>query len=567
MTQNLKKIAPNFPASSKEHEMIAPEPVNIGRIVSVSGAQAIVLLDRAISHNLQKRDVRVQIGALVKVATPTTSVLGIISAVSSPTPSLDDEGGEIGLVELNLAGELVLDPITRRLVFRRGVAHLPSLGDAVMFADRSDLTRVYAHLASDSIKVGSLYQDSAVPACLLIDELLSKHFIVVGTTGCGKSTALTCILQRVLEEHHYAHMLVLDVHNEYPEAFGELAENIDPGNLNLPIWLLNFQELTEALTSADASRDAETEILSDGVVYAKRRFSDSSSARSAVLSRRGMEFSGITVDTPTPYRLSDVVAFIDEQLGKLDRTRSTVPYRRLKTRIETLVSDQRYSFMFGSLTVQDTMTETLGQLFRVPQNGKPITVINLSSVPSEILDVVISVIARLAFDLAVWSKGGLPMLLVCEEAHRYAPASKTDKFAPTRQALARIAKEGRKYGLSLALVTQRPSELDPTVLSQCSTTIAMRLSTEKDQVVMRANTHDGALDLLDFLPLLGDREAIVFGQGVAMPMRIRFDDMAPADKPRTHSLGFSESWKSPNMTVEQLETIVARWRVSGRERG
>lgn len=566
MTTNPEKAPASFPATSRGPATSAEIPVNIGRIVSVSGAQAIAVLDPSMTQPSKKRDSRIQIGALVKIATPTTSVLGIISAVSSPTPSVDGEGGEIGLVELNLAGELVLDGATRRLVFRRGVAHLPSLGDHVMFADRNDLTRVYARPHGASIKVGSLYQDSAVPARLLIDELFSKHFIVVGTTGCGKSTALTCILRRVLEEHHYAHMVVLDVHNEYPEAFGELAENIDPENLNLPIWLLNFQELTEALTSSDASREAETEILSDGVVYAKRRFSDVSSARASSLTRRVGDFSGITVDTPTPYRLSDVVSYIDEQLGKLDRTRSTVPYRRLKTRIETLVSDQRYSFMFGSLTVQDTMTEALGRLFRVPHDGKPITVINLSSVPSEILDVVISVIARLAFDLAVWSKGGLPMLLVCEEAHRYAPASEEDKFAPTRQALSRIAKEGRKYGLSLALVTQRPSELDPTVLSQCSTAIAMRLSTEKDQAVMRANTHDGALDLLDFLPLLGDREAIAFGQGVAMPMRIRFDDMDPDTRPTTHSLGFSESWKVPNMTLEELEAIVARWRLSGRER-
>ncbi|MDO8288259.1 MAG: DUF87 domain-containing protein [Parvibaculum sp.] len=551
---------------SERRGLAAAEPTRIGHIVSVSGAQAVVVLERPVGVMSQSRDTRIQIGALVKITTPATSVVGIITAVSSPTPSFESDAADIGLVEVNLAGELVVDPVTKRLAFRRGVACLPSLGDPVLFADRHDLTRVYSQPNVASIKVGSLYQDAAVPARLLVDDLLSKHFIVVGTTGCGKSTALTCILQRVLEEHHYAHMLVLDVHNEYPEAFGDKAETIDPVNLNLPIWLLNFQELTEALTSKDSSRDAEAEILSDGVVYAKRRFLDASTVRGTTLARRTSESNGITVDTPTPYRLSDVVSFIDEQVGKLDRARTTVPYRRLKTRIETLVSDQRYSFMFGSLTIQDTMTETLGRLFRVPHDGKPITVINLSTVPAEILDVVISVIARLAFDLAVWSKGGLPMLLVCEEAHRYAPAGDLDKFAPTRQALSRIAKEGRKYGVSLALVTQRPSELDPTVLSQCSTAIAMRLSTERDQAVMRANTHDGALDLLGFLPLLGDREAIIFGQGVAMPMRIRFDDIADDAKPQTHSLGFSESWKMPNMDMEQLEAIVARWRLSGRDR-
>jgi hypothetical protein len=223
--------------------------------------------------------------------------------------------------------------------------------------------------------------------------------------------------------------------------------------------------------------------------------------------------------------------------------------------------------MFGSLTVQDTMSEILAQLFRVPSDGKPITVIDLSIVPAEILDVVISVISRLAFDIAVWSKGGLPTLIVCEEAHRYAPAVDRDQFfGPTRQALSRIAKEGRKYGISLALVTQRPCELDTTILSQCSTVIALRLSSDRDQQVMRSSTHEGVLDLLDFLPLLGDREAIILGQGVSMPMRIMFDDLENNRVPRNLNAGFSKSWKTPNMNRTELDAIVARWRHSGREK-
>src|SRR6185503_20798647 len=144
------------------------------------------------------------------------------------------------------------------------------------------------------------------------------------------------------------------------------------------------------------------------------------------------------------------------------------------------------------------------------------------TVPEEILDVVILLISRLAFDLAVWSDGGLPVLLVCEEAHRYIPADDRKGFLPTRQALSRIAKEGRKYGLSLALLTQRPSELETTVLSQCSTILAMRLSTESDQKVMRSNVHDSTFGILEYLPLLADREAIVIGCGAPMPMGIKF---------------------------------------------
>jgi DNA helicase HerA-like ATPase len=461
-------------------------------------------------------------------------------------------------------GEVVMDA-GRRLTFRRGVSAQPTLGDGVLLADKHDLTRVYAPPQAASIRIGSLFQDNSVPARLLIDDLLSKHFLVVGSTGSGKSSALTCILQRLLAEHAHAHVMILDVHNEYAASFGGLVEPIALDSFHLPFWMLDFAEMTAALVSRDSHHDAEVEILAEGVVFAKRRYSESATSRAGALRKSAESHIIITVDTPTPFRMSDVIAFIDDQLGRLERSQLTLPYRRLKSRIETLVSDQRYNFMFGSLSVQDTMSEVLARLFRVPAQGRPISVIDLSTVPPEILDVVISVISRLAFDLAVWSKGGLPMLLVCEEAHRYAPAD-DKKFVPTRQALSRIAKEGRKYGLSLALVTQRPCELDSTIVSQCGTAIALRLSSERDQDVIRGSTYEGMADLIEFLPLLGDREALVLGQGVSMPMRVRFDDIGKRLVPRGSQAGFSRSWKAPNMDRSGLEAIVSRWRNAGREK-
>ncbi len=537
----------------------------IGRIVSVTGPRAVAALDRAAQRMLHGEAPRVQIGALLKVATPASSVIGLVTGVSTPMPATDEASEEIGLIELNLVGEIRPAGPERQPVFRLGVASPPTIGDPLLLADRNDLTRVFAPSALATIKVGSLYQDPAVDARLRVDDLLSKHFIIVGSTGSGKSCALTCILQRILDDHQYAHIVVLDIHNEYVTAFGDKVESIDLNNFNLPFWLLNFQELTAALATSDEHRDAETEILSEGVIFARRRYTDTGAVRGALL-RKPTDFTHLTVETPTPFRLSDVIAYIDEQLGRLERPQLTLPYRRLKARIETMIADQRYNFMFGSLTVQDTMTDILSRLFRVPGDGKPITVIDLSVVPTEILDVVISVISRLAFDLAVWSKGGLPTLLVCEEAHRYAPTADSRYFGPTRQALARIAKEGRKYAISLALVTQRPSELDPTILSQCSTAITLRLSSDRDQQVMRSSAYEGTLDLLDTLPLLGDREAIILGQGVAMPMRITFDNLDPNAVPRNLNVGFSKAWKSPNMNRDELENIVSRWRQRGRER-
>jgi DNA helicase HerA-like ATPase len=561
MTLHIEKPPASAPPFRERRGTPAAPPIRLAHIVSVSGSHAVAVLER---QDAIATEARVQIGALIKVVTPNSSVLGVITAISAPMPAAEGEPQSLGLIEINLAGEVVHDQ-NRRLTFRRGVSSLPSLGDSVLLADKHDLTRVYAPPQAASIKIGTLFQEPTVPARLLVDDLLSKHFLIVGSTGSGKSSAVTCILQRLLADHAHAHVVILDIHNEYSAAFGGLVEPINLDNFSLPFWMLDFPEMIAALVSRDTHHDAEVEILSDAVVHAKKRYSESATARAGALARKSSEQHVITVDTPTPFRMSDVTAYLDEQLGKLERSQSMLPYRRLKARIESLVTDQRYNFMFGSLSVQDTMGEVLARLFRVPGEGRPISVIDLSTVPPEILDVVISVISRLAFDLAVWSKGGLPMLLVCEEAHRYAPAS-DQKFIPTRQALSRIAKEGRKYGLSLCLVTQRPSELDSTILSQCGTAVVLRLSSERDQDVIRGSTYEGMVDLVDFLPLLGDREAIVLGQGVSMPMRIRFDDLGKRGVPRSRHAGFSASWKAPNMDREGLDEIVSRWRRAGRER-
>jgi DNA helicase HerA-like ATPase len=530
--------------------------VRVAQIVSVSGSQAIALLDRAAPKRDQFDEKRIEMGALMKIRTPECFVVGVVSAISCPIPESDADPQNQIMIELNLAGEIPIGGRNQKLAFNRGLTSLPSVGDAVYLTSRNDLELVYSQPGAATIDVGKLYLNSGVSARLLMDDLFGKHFIVVGTTGCGKSSAVCCILQSALQEHRSAHIVVLDIHNEYSTAFGGMAELIDPTNLHLPYWLMNFNELTVALTTDDVHRDAEVEILGEAVLASKKRYAGAQSRRL----RESSGAIGITVDTPTPFRLSDITAFIDERLGRLEKTQSVIPLRRLRNRIDMLVGDPRYGFMFANMVVEDTMSAILGRLFRVPIDGRPVTVINLATVPAEILDIVISVVSRLAFDLGVWSEGAIPTLLVCEEAHRYAPSANDGKFMPTRKALARIAKEGRKYGISLALVTQRPSELDQTILSQCSTVIAMRLATDRDQQVIRANTNEGALDLLDFLPLLGEREAIILGQGVIMPMRIKFRDIGSAKCKTSAYRSFSSAWKEPQINGEVLDDIVRSWR-------
>lgn len=557
-----------IPDRSAVAQRVATRP--FGHIVSVAGAQAVAALEMSPEIlDLGSID-RIEIGVLIKIPTPVSSVVGIVSSMSSPAPAVVQDEKEIRLIELSLAGEIFVDKQTGERYFRRGISNSPALGDPVAHASHEDLACVYSQPHKPTIDVGTLFQDLSVPARLLVDELFGKHFLVVGTTGSGKSSAVTAILGRVLEEYRHAHIVVFDVHNEYGQVFGDKAELISPSNLRLPFWLLNFRELCSALTTPDGDRDAEVQILSDAILAAKRRNVGGQVAqiRSAVegsLAKRIVSRgSAITVDTPTPFHLSDVISYLDDQLGKLERTQPALAYMRLKDQIEAISIDPRYGFMFRSLSAEDTMADVLGRIFRVPADEKTITVIDLAAVPPEILDIVISLIARLAFDLALWSEGGIPMLLVCEEAHRYARPFNGEKALPTSQALARIAKEGRKYGISIGLVTQRPSELDSTIISQCSTVFAMRLTTDRDQAVMRANTHDSALDLMEYLPVLGDREAIVLGQGVPMPMRIRFRDLGEGEVPRNCNGSFSGAWKNPNIDRPQLDEIVGRWRSMGR---
>jgi DNA helicase HerA-like ATPase len=197
-------------------------------------------------------------------------------------------------------------------------------------------------------------------------------------------------------------------------------------------------------------------------------------------------------------------------------------------RIESAAADPRYRFMFNSRLIEDTIHETVGNIFRVPHNGRPVTCFEMAGLPSEVVNAVCSVLARLAFDLALWSEGRLKLLLLCEEAHRYMPADSRLGFAPTRHALARIAKEGRKYGCYLGVVTQRPGELDPTILSQCSTVFAMRLANEQDQAIIRSAIADSSASTLSFLSSMGQREAIAFGEGVATTMRLKFEKLDAA---------------------------------------
>jgi uncharacterized protein len=300
------------------------------------------------------------------------------------------------------------------------------------------------------------------------------------------------------------------------------------------------------------------------IPMAKQRYANNQRRGSTATTNRLREpmSDGMTigVDTPVPFRTSDLLGVVEEHLGKLELKNELAPYKRLKARLEAISRDPRYAFMFGQLTVQDNMAQVLARLFRIPVNGKPIAILELGGMPSEIINVVVSVLARLAFDFAVWSGGKIPITFVCEEAHRYVPNDKTTGFEPTKRAISKIAKEGRKYGVSLAIITQRPAELDPTILSQCNTVFSLRLTNERDQEILKAGISDAAASLLEFMPTMGAGEAITFGEGVALPTRIKFDLLPAHELPRSNTASFTANWAKDLPDDTFLHEIVNRWR-------
>jgi DNA helicase HerA-like ATPase len=320
--------------------------------------------------------------------------------------------------------------------------------------------------------------------------------------------------------------------------------------------------MVDVLFGARPGSEEEVDILSEAIPRAKACYHNyRAAADRSIVKKADQRMIGYSVDTPVPYRLADLIGLLDERMGKLKNRSSRMTYHRLITRIESVCNDPRYSFMFENANVGgDTMAEVLSQLFRLPPNGKPITVMQLAGFPSEVVDAVVSVICRMAFDLGLWSEGTTPLLLVCEEAHRYAAADRGIGFGPTRRSISRIAKEGRKHGVFLGLVSQRPAELDATIISQCSTLFAMRMINDRDQAILRSAVSDAAANLLDFLPSLGTGEVCAFGEGVALPARVKLKQLPGHLLPKSDASGSALRDPLTGINDEFFAAVLKRWR-------
>jgi DNA helicase HerA-like ATPase len=536
------------------------KPEVIGRISAVNGSQSTVDLTTTIAAGEKPT-----VGKFMGLMSGKALIIGLVTEIAEQPTSGTGPGNMTfrKVARLDLIGELRANATGTQL-FQRGVTEYPNIGDSACMLGEAELRLVYGAADADHAHIGDLQQNPNIHVHIDIDNMVSRHFAILGATGVGKSSGVAIILNKILETRPNLRIFLVDPHNEYGRCFGEKANVLNPRNLRLPFWLFNFEETVDAFFGGRPGVDEEVEILSEVISLAKAaylQYRNGAADRNTLAKKRDPRDAGFTADTPVPYRIEDLINLLDDRMGKLEnRSRATV-FHKLIGRIQTFRNHPRYAFMFENANIGgDTMAEILGSLFRLPPDGKPMTIMQLAGFPAEVVDSVVSVLCRMAFDFGLWSDGVAPLLFVCEEAHRYAPADKTIGFGPTKRALSRIAKEGRKYGVFLGLVTQRPAEIDATIISQCSTLFVMRLSNDRDQNLIRSAVSDAAANLLSFIPSLGVREVFTFGSGVALPTRMRFQELEESKRPSSEASGNTRSDAGTSMNRDLLATVIDRWR-------
>ncbi len=526
----------------------------IGFVAEIAGSRSEVVFDVAALDALAGHDDPVvatagQVGGQLKVRVGNA---WLIASVRSLRLAAGHNDRIVATVDF--LGEGDEERLTGKLYnFRRGVTRYPLPGAEVLPVTGSDLKQVYAAADRPHVDIGLVYPTKDVRGALFVDAMLGKHFALLGSTGTGKSTSAALILHRICRLAPQGHVVMIDPHGEYSAAFRTNGAIYDVSNLQMPYWLMNLEEHCEVfLTSTGSDRQVDADILAKCLLAARSK------------NRLAQEIPKLTVDAPIPYLLSDLTQLIQLEMGKMDRAGDTAPYLRLKNKIDEIKADPRFGFMFSGMLVADTMANFIGRVFRLPGDGKPISIIDVSGVPSEITSVVVAVLSRMVFDFAIWSRNEpqRPILLVCEEAHRYIP--RDDTGSSVARILGRIAKEGRKYGVALGLITQRPSDLAEGVLSQCGTIIAMRLNNDRDQAFVRAAMPEGARGFLDAIPALRNRECIISGEGVSIPIRVAFDDLETDKRPASADPVFSDLWREAGDEDQIIARTILRWRNQGR---
>lgn len=498
-----------------------------GRVVSIHGVT--IIGERGSAEGFS-------VGSYVSIPLFESKILGVVTSLElSPSDSVR--------FSANLFGKFSSGR------FERGTEELPWPGATVDVPTEAELDLIFNTYRRFDFALGEISLLKGKKNYIDPDKFFSRHIAVVGATGSGKSCAVASILQKVAKLPG-ARIILLDLHDEYGEAFGELAERVNIGEFELPYWSMNFDELVETfIDQDDPCARAETVALSEIVLNGKRA--------------KNLPYKDfITVDSPVYFDLSDIKvkmqALDTERLPDGKEGPFYGNFTRFLFKFDSKYSDKRFEFLFKpkKFRTSETFSHFLESLFGL-KSGKSIVILNLSNVPQEVINALVSLLARLVFDFNMWNphRANLPILLVLEEAHNYLNTRGSSQTA--RRTIERLVKEGRKYGVSCMIVSQRPIDVAESILSQCSNFVAMRLSNADDQAYVARLVPESMADLLDVIPAMKQGEGLLLGDAAILPMRTKIDPPNPF--PRSKDVDFFTKWSIMPPAVD-VENVVERWR-------
>jgi len=558
-----------------------PEPANtvIGYVVDVQGNQLTTSLveddqGRAPTVTIGDEDILVgQIGSYVAIRQHDVNIIAIVTRMTEQealaAPTIETPGEDTARLPFakRIARLTPIGSIRTDGQFDRGVGRYPTTGAEVHAIGSADIARMFERFQSKGFSVGTVATHPSLKVCLDPSNLFGRHFAILGQTGSGKSWTVASLVQRAVAVMPRAHIIILDVHGEYcwkredgnrHYAFEDMiVRHVDARELEIPYWLMTYAELCDLLIE-HSEREATNQTAFFRDCLLEGRQAENSSAIPALGLPR------VTVDTPIYFSLDDVITKV--RLKNVERVGNRQgpmfgDFDRFLMRIESKLNDTRYDFLLKPTKRNSSasLSAMLRDFVGLGAQKAAVTVIDLSPVPFDVRPTVAAQIGRLAFEFNYWNPKyrEFPILLMCEEAHAYIPRASESQFAGSRKSMERIAKEGRKYGVGLAVVSQRPHEVSETVLAQCGTFICLRITNPDDQGYVRSLVPESEGDLVSVLAGLGRGEALVLGEAVPIPTRLQFDKPNPT--PNSDDVDFYAKWRDGPTDLD-VDAIVKRWR-------
>lgn len=451
--------------------------------------------------------------------------------------------------------------INENNIFEKGSDVLPTINNDVYAVSSKTIDTIYSNFSEGNFNLGKLSLMPQQDALINLDSFLSRHGAILGQTGSGKSWTVASFLQKIANLEQST-VVLLDLHGEYKNAFGDYAEYIDASSLELPYWLMNCEELLDLMVDRnETAAPNQTALFKTLLQQSKQNHPEN----------QLLNIPKINVDTPVYF---DFMAILSE-FDKLDREmvpgatagkEKKGPYNgqftRLLTRITSKLDDVRYNLIFKPqiYNTSESMTDLFRKILGEEKNPKKIVIIDMSPIPFDVRTSVISLLLRCFFDFCYWYKKindeSYPLAIFCDEAHlylnEYDPSSKSARLSAER-----IAKEGRKYGASLTIISQRPREVSATILSQCNTFLCLRITNPDDQSYVKRLLPDSLASITTMFSSLRRGECILLGDSVIMPTRIKIDKPSPT--PNSEDTSFYKKWNMPHQEID-IPLVLDAWR-------